>query len=179
MIALSVLTVPVPGCPVWHGPSNIFYPGYERTMDIHKDTGRFSAQFLALHEIPPAVVSVAAAWAGSFYGTHYFKAPLLLSNSQSPSQHEQNQDFFYFVHHFTLLNTWVSYAILWQIKIFSCNFPWLILVFTSMKTAYHEETSSQSPPLWNAHEHFRHHQLQCRFLWNSTVSWGKGLLPCY
>lgn len=54
-------------------------------------------------------------------------------------------EFFHFEDHFTLLNTWVACAILWQIIIFSCNSPWLTLVFTSLRNAYHEETSSHSP----------------------------------
>lgn len=43
--------------------------------------------------------------------------------------------YYYFVDHFTLLNTWVSHAISWQIILLSCNSPWLTLVFTSLKTA--------------------------------------------
>lgn len=66
----------------------------------------------------------------------------IISHSWSASLHAQNQDLFSLS---ASPHSFKNLSFMCQIIVLSCNSPWLTLVFTSLKTTYHEETLSHSP----------------------------------
>lgn len=94
------------------------------------DIGMFSVMFLILfliiHNVLPAILSVAGPC------TVFFVEPPI-------------SKYFYCIVIARVHHCMYKYILL------SCNYLWLALVFTIVKTTYHQETSSHSPPSFLRH----------------------------